>query len=117
MILDIKGDVKSIPIKYKCLENIEDYIDDLHHARLTVTERENLNIQLLRHKMSDIIAEIRSTPGLRDIIQIAEPVVAMKVNTRNETYHIIRFSNGKEVRCKASLFKGSPVKETINRLY
>ncbi len=113
----IKGDVKNIPARYMVIDNIEDYIDDLHSPRLSVTERENLDIQLMQTRLAETIAEIRNTPGLSELVQASEPVQAVRVKTRTETYHVLRFANGNEVRCKPLQYKASPVKATINRLY
>jgi hypothetical protein len=117
MILDIKGDKKSIPAKYTVIKDIENYIDDIHHRRITPTERKNLDIQLIRTIMAEFTEGIKNTPGLRDIINIAEPMKAMKITTKYEIYYAIRFANGKEVRCKYAHYNSSPIKEEIKRLY
>ena len=117
MILSIRGDKKNIPKRYVEIENIEDYIDDLHCSRLSETERHNLNTQLMKFKMAEAIAEINKIPSIRELIQTSEPAKALRIKTRNDTYYVLRFANGNEVRCMPSQFKACPVKETINRLY
>lgn len=117
MIVNVKGDIKNIPTKYSEIDNIEDLIDDLHHRRMSKTERENFDLQLMKIKMASFITGVRNTPGLRDIIQIAEPIKAVKVTNLQETYYVIRFGNGKEIRCKASIYQSSPIKDEIKRLY
>lgn len=109
--------IKLIPDKYDCIENIGDFLEELDRKRLTGSERENLQGELLRLYLEVFVDEINRNSLLRPHINGAIPSAVVRVRTKEKLYHAVKFSNGVEVRCKRTLYLNAPVKTSINRLY
>lgn len=109
--------VKLIPKKFYPIRNLEDFLDDLEHRRLSDTERENLKKELLRLHLENFLKEKNYDSNLRPYINGANPLVVLLVRTKHSEYAAVRFDNGIEVRCPKQLYTESPNKKEIKRLY
>jgi hypothetical protein len=117
-IKDRKGNsVKLIPARYKEIPDVDCYIEDFEHKRLSEEERELLDRILLGIRLEKFTKQKKENYIYRDQIGDAYPEKAIKVIKRTgEHYYVIRYSNKKEFRCEADILSNLPV-ETENRLY
>lgn len=117
-ITDNNGNrVKLIPERYMEIPEVEAYIEDFEHLRLTEAERELLDTILLGVRLEKFTNEKKANYIFRDQIGDSYPEKAIKVIKRTgEHYYVVRYSNKKEFRCEGSFFAGLPV-EQENRLY
>ncbi len=109
--------VKAIPNKFAVLKNATDYLDDLDYKRLSTTEREALNGQLLIHLLKEFIKDSKQNVLLKERLRGANPIVVVRIQTRSAHYFAVQFSNGIEIICEPGLFQLSPIKKRIKRLY
>lgn len=110
--------IKDIPEKYKDIANITDYLDNEFSPRLTKTERKALDQELLKIYLAGFFESIKRTnPAVAEMLGKTEPVTVRKIQRRNDSYWVVRTSNGIEIRCSKLLWSQSPVKEEIKRLY
>ena len=117
-ITDNNGNrVKLIPERYMEIPEVEAYIEDFEHLRLTEAERELLDTILLGVRLEKFTNEKKANYIFRDQIGDSYPEKAIKVIKRTgEHYYVVRYSNKKEFRCECSFLAGLPV-EQENRLY
>lgn len=110
--------IKSVPEKYRAIENITDYLKDEFTPRLTQAERMALDLELMKNRTCLFLRKKREDKILAGYISDLQPVAALRVITRNqEWYYTLKMSNGKEIRCTSREYKRAPVKETVKRLY
>ncbi len=117
--------VKKLPEKYWHIvdeiesrgEKVTDYLEYEDRPWLQESERRIFDTMLLRASMEDFLAAKQKDPKLKDIVKLSKPVKILKVVTRSNVYYTAKFASGHELRCDASLFKCSPIKETVKRLY
>ena len=109
--------LKLIPEKFSSIENVTDYLDDPEHKRLTESEREALNRELLSRHLEAYICRQKKDIHLKRFMGKTEPVTVLRIETRSHHYHAIKMANGTELKCPAELYRISPLKETVKRLY
>lgn len=109
--------IKLIPKRYEEIPDVDAYIDDFDHMRLSEEERELLDRILLGIRLEKFTNEMKANYIYRDRIADSYPDVAVKIQTRNNgSYHVVRYSNKVELRCNSKLLSQLPV-EVENRLY
>lgn len=109
--------VKLIPKRYEEIPDVDAYIDDFEHIRLSDEERELLDRILLGVRLEKFTNKMKDNYIYRDKIGDSYPDTAVKIVTRNNgAYHVVRYSNKTELRCDSSLLSQLPI-ETENRLY
>jgi CDGSH-type Zn-finger protein len=109
--------IKNIPKRYSSILDIAELIDDLDHKRLSDTERRVLNEKLLSNQVQHFLRKKCGDSKFKPFLTGTHPVKVQRIETRYLHYHVIRMANGHELRCPAEVFRSSPIKETIKRLY
>ncbi len=126
ILVKIKGSViKRIPKKYEPIieiiesrgENVLDYLEYEDHKWLQPSERLILKTMLLHENLKSFIEIARQNPKTKGFINFSEPVKVQQIITRNTKYFSVKFAGGHELKCPAELYWGSPIKETVKRLY
>lgn len=117
-IKDSNGNkVKLIPKRYTEIPDVDAYIDDFEHLRLTEEERELLDRILLGVRLEKFTEKKKADYIFRDQIGDAYPEKAVRIMKRSgDSYCVVRYSNKVEFKCEPSLLSQLPV-ETENRLY
>ena len=99
-----RNKVKLIPNRYSEIPDVDAYIDDLEHIRLSDEERELLDRLLLGVRLEKFTAKLKENYIYRDRLKDAYPEKAVKIVKRDGvSYHVVRFNNKLEFRCDASL--------------
>lgn len=117
--------VKRMPEKYNKVvsilssrgEDVTDYLEYEDRRWLQQSEKQALNAVLLQENLKQFIKDKRKDHKLRDLMKRAKPVKLLRVITRADIYFVVKLSNGCELKCPGNLYWGSPIKETIKRLY
>lgn len=112
-----KRHIKTIPERYSNIENLPELLDDFDHKRLSESERRALDEKLLGAQVSNFLEKKQANTKLKPFLNGTHPVKVQRIVTRDLHYHVIRMANGHELRCPAELYRSSPIKETVKRLY
>lgn len=106
-----------MPAKYAVLANAADHIDDLEHKRLTDSERKALDEELVDFLLQEFSENGKRDRFIKEQIENAKPIAVARIQTRQNHYHVVQFSNRIELHCEPKIFQSSPIKKYINRLY
>lgn len=116
MLLSYKNrKIKLIPVKYRHISNITDYLEDFDHLRLSDDERKSLEHALFVQAASGFIASLAQNEHLvHEHVGNAHPVYAVKADTSDgQTYYALKMSNNVSVRCSEDIYRMSPIKQNI----
>lgn len=109
--------IKNIPKKFSTIEDIHELLDDFEYKRLTESERRAMNEKLLNRQVSHFLEMKKKEGRLKRFIKDTHPVKVLRIETRDVHYYSIKMANGNELKCPAELYRISPLKETVKRLY
>lgn len=109
--------IKNIPKKFSTIEDIHELLDDFEYKRLTESERLAMNERLLSKQVAHFLEKKKSKGWLKIFIKDTHPLKVLRIETRDAHYYTIRMANGSELKCPAELYRISPLKETVKRLY
>lgn len=110
--------VKSAPKKYEVLTDFFSFITDLSKKRLSVEERDALNVALFWHNIKDDMRSTREGQLALRMIEDERPVKAVRVSLRDKKHYFVAITQGrKEIKVDANFYNAFPVKENIFRNY
>ncbi len=112
-----KKHIKTIPKKFSEIEDVHELLDDFEYKRLTETERLVMNKRLLSKQVAYFLENKKKQGKLKSFIKDSHPVKVLRIETRDVHYYTIKMANGTELKCPAELYRISPLKETVKRLY
>lgn len=105
--------IKYLPVKFRELANVCDYLECEQEKRLTPTERRNLEEALFCQRVElTFLSQFRRVYPL-EAEQIGDtmPVQVTRIITNDgQQYFVLLFSNGVSVRCPGSLYVIAPVR-------